>query len=219
MPEMDGFALARQIRAGEAAVSQQRRLAIIAATADVAPTILQRCTAAGMDGYLAKPLEIDRLEALLRRHLPAAFDLRRPRRDAESTVATPAILDAIDPDVFDPRTLVDTFGGFTDTAAALALKVVTAAALDVEAIREAFRAGGFDRMRRRSHAACGALQSVGAVRLARLMHDLHSAVEAGNLETATVYADCLDETYAELRSEEHTSELQSIMRIPYAGFY
>src|SRR3546814_4669699 len=83
MPEMDGFALARQIRAGEAAVSQQRRLAIIAATADVAPTILQRCTAAGMDGYLAKPLEIDRLEALLRRHLPAAFDLRRPRRDAE----------------------------------------------------------------------------------------------------------------------------------------
>src|SRR3546814_12123440 len=32
------------------------------------------------------------------------------------------ILDAIDPDVFDPRTLVDTFGGFTDAAAALALK-------------------------------------------------------------------------------------------------
>src|SRR3546814_6282261 len=49
MPEMDGFALARQIRAGEAAGSQQRRLAIIAATADVAPTILQRCTAAGID--------------------------------------------------------------------------------------------------------------------------------------------------------------------------
>src|SRR3546814_7634800 len=108
------------------------------------------------------------------------------------------ILDAIDPDVFDPRTLVDTFGGFTDAAAALALKVVTAAALDVEAIREAFRAGGFDRMRRRSHAACGALQSVGAVRLARLMHDLHSAVEAGNLETATVHADCLHDTYAVL---------------------
>src|SRR3546814_6067620 len=114
MPEMDGFALARQIRAGEAAGSQQRRLAIIAATADVAPTILQRCTAAGMDGYLAKPPEIDRLEALLRRHLPAAFDLRRPRRDAEPTVATPEFLDAIDPDLFEHTPPVDTFGASTD---------------------------------------------------------------------------------------------------------
>ncbi len=65
MPVMDGLAAARAIRGRDGA---NRTVPIIALTASAMTDELERCTAAGMNGLLAKPLEIGRLREILDRH-------------------------------------------------------------------------------------------------------------------------------------------------------
>lgn len=59
MPGMDGLAAARAIRAGEAG-DENREIPIVAMTAYASQEDEQACYAAGMDGYLAKPLNMQR---------------------------------------------------------------------------------------------------------------------------------------------------------------
>lgn len=54
MPEMDGFAATRAIRAKEA--GKGKRIPILALTASVGAAVEGECAAAGMDGYLSKPI-------------------------------------------------------------------------------------------------------------------------------------------------------------------
>ncbi len=66
MPELDGLAATRVIRADPAA----QHLPIIALTANALPADVQACLDAGMDDYVAKPIERAHLFAVLRRWLP-----------------------------------------------------------------------------------------------------------------------------------------------------
>jgi signal transduction histidine kinase/ActR/RegA family two-component response regulator len=61
MPEMDGFEATRAIRAKEQ--SSGAHLPIIAMTARAMKGDEERCLAAGMDGYVAKPIQVDDLFA------------------------------------------------------------------------------------------------------------------------------------------------------------
>ncbi|WP_431304755.1 ATP-binding protein [Sediminicoccus sp. BL-A-41-H5] len=72
MPLMDGYAATRAIRA---VPGPRGRVPIIAMTASVMPGDTERCTAAGMDGHLPKPLGKTELLAAVQRVLDA-----RPRR-------------------------------------------------------------------------------------------------------------------------------------------
>jgi signal transduction histidine kinase/CheY-like chemotaxis protein len=72
MPEMDGWEATRRWRVLEAAQPTQTRLPIIALTANAVQGDRERCLAAGMDGYLAKPFEPATLHALLSQWLPQA---------------------------------------------------------------------------------------------------------------------------------------------------
>ena len=62
MPGMDGIEAARCMRAAE---PDDRRTPIIALTADADPEMRDACLAAGMDGFVTKPLDRDRLNAAL----------------------------------------------------------------------------------------------------------------------------------------------------------
>ncbi len=71
MPVMDGFAATQAIRANETAVreagaaSRNLRLPIVAMTAQTLPADRQAALAAGMDAYLAKPIDSTRLREIL----------------------------------------------------------------------------------------------------------------------------------------------------------
>jgi len=69
MPEMDGFEATRQVRQRE---GPSRHTPIIAMTAGAMEEDRRRCLAAGMDDYIAKPVQIDRLEQTLIRYVSAS---------------------------------------------------------------------------------------------------------------------------------------------------
>ncbi|MGQ0463923.1 MAG: response regulator [Sporichthyaceae bacterium] len=62
MPEMDGLEATARIRERW----PQRPVRIVAMTASDAPEDVRRCLAAGMDGFLGKPIVLDALADLLR---------------------------------------------------------------------------------------------------------------------------------------------------------
>lgn len=68
MPGMDGVGALRELRAREAA-SAQRRTPVIMVTAYDLPEDRRRLLDAGADGYVAKPLDAERLAAEIRRVL------------------------------------------------------------------------------------------------------------------------------------------------------
>jgi len=90
MPEMDGLEATRRIRAFER-IGAGEHVPILALTAQAMKGDAERCREAGMDGYVAKPIDPVSLFAEIERLVPA----RAPAADA--AVAAPAPLAAREP--------------------------------------------------------------------------------------------------------------------------
>lgn len=63
MPIMDGYEATARIRKSE--IGAHRQLRIVAMTANAMEGDREKCITAGMDGYLSKPIEIDRMQKML----------------------------------------------------------------------------------------------------------------------------------------------------------
>jgi CheY-like chemotaxis protein len=84
MPEMGGFECTAIIRKREQMTG--KRLPIIAMTAHAMKGDEARCLAAGMDGYVSKPIEPDQFFNVVERHLgiasvPESWPTRSPRKN------------------------------------------------------------------------------------------------------------------------------------------
>jgi signal transduction histidine kinase len=68
MPEMDGYEATRRIRALE---KPGRHIPIVAMTANVFREDIEKCLQAGMDDHLGKPLDMEKVIAILQKYLGA----------------------------------------------------------------------------------------------------------------------------------------------------
>ena len=64
MPEMDGYEMLSQIRNGA-----RKEMPVIAVTAQAMLGDREKCLQAGADDYLSKPVDVDKLQAILSQHL------------------------------------------------------------------------------------------------------------------------------------------------------
>jgi len=92
MPELDGLEAARRIRAAEAATSLPRTR-IIALTANAFGEDRNACLAAGMDDFMVKPLERDRLAEILA--VPGSGRLEFAQRDFLHKVVSRLLQDEV----------------------------------------------------------------------------------------------------------------------------
>ena len=71
MPHMDGFEATRIMRQTQAG---SRRVPIVALTASVTARDREECLIAGMDDFLGKPLEVERIHSMLDKWRALQFD-------------------------------------------------------------------------------------------------------------------------------------------------
>ena len=88
MPVMDGLEAAVKIRKREAELGR-RRCPIVAVTANVYEENQQRCSDAGIDDFLAKPIIIDELNRILATWLPADATAPAPAPASPAAQALP----------------------------------------------------------------------------------------------------------------------------------
>lgn len=102
MPEMDGYEATRIIRIRESSLDndeipvtgKQRRIPIIAMTANAMQGDREKCLAAGMDDYMSKPIKVDGIAKALMQWLPQLQENRFDDYDPPSTNADDQILSA-----------------------------------------------------------------------------------------------------------------------------
>ncbi len=71
MPLMDGYETSQQIRRAEAAANDDKRIPIIALTANALQGDREKCLSAGMDDYLSKPFNRKQIQGILKIWSPA----------------------------------------------------------------------------------------------------------------------------------------------------
>jgi two-component system sensor histidine kinase/response regulator len=127
MPEMDGYEATREIRRLE---EGKRHIAIVALTAHAMTGDEEKCRAAGMDAYLTKPIDRDKLDACLERLFPATGSTGSAPALTEAPIEWEALLKSVDGDAGFVRDLLAAFIGAADrelAAIAAALRTGDAA--------------------------------------------------------------------------------------------
>ena len=194
MPRLDGYALTRRVRAGE--VLAGGHLPIVALTAAALSGEAAKCFAAGMDDYLAKPVTLAALEAMVARWLPTALDLRKPGADQgqpasapvvaiAAAVCAPAASSAPSPDevVLDVAFVIELFGD-SEQARSMMGYFLETTLLTVTELVQYLEAGALDDVRFAAHSIAGAARTAGAGELAAVASALEAVVVEAGIEGA-----------------------------------
>jgi CheY-like chemotaxis protein len=183
MPIMDGITATRKIRE----LAGLRQAPIIALTANAMSGDRERCEAAGMDDYLTKPIEVERLRSIL-----SKFGLALPesppnpadsRTDSSGSLRSP----------LDLRALNDLVGGDDAFARELAAAFIDSGDALLAQIRLAAAGGNREDLERAAHKLKGASANMQAHNLQALAHRLET-----DSRSATA---ALEPTIARLRQE------------------
>jgi CheY-like chemotaxis protein len=141
LPVMDGYAATAELRRRENGTDH---LPIIALTAHTFGGERDRCLAAGMDDFVAKPVRADALAAALERHIEPPLDTAR-------------LLDAV---------------GSEELVAQIVELFLAQAAAHVETIGRAIAENDADAVVRTAHTLKGSAATVGAAGVARAAAEL-----------------------------------------------
>jgi PAS domain S-box-containing protein len=164
MPVMDGVTATREIRGLERG---GRHVPIVALTANVMAGQLERCLEAGMDDFLAKPLDIHRLRDVLDR-----FGLASKQAEDDTRRAT--ILFADSP--LDMARIDSIAAGDRDFANELLNLFIEGTQQSLSVLRDAAINNDKITVAREAHKLKGACGNVGATRLAQLAEQVESAI-------------------------------------------
>jgi len=163
MPVMDGFAASREIIGVHGGAAPP----IIALTASVLEEDRQRCLAAGMVGFLPKPLRIDELSEALARYARKPEEMDAPRiMAAEPASAHDKVPEGGAPVVLMDWSRLEQFKEFDDEERSMTREVIALFTSDapnrIDDIREALDASDSAELSRAAHALKGAASNVGA---------------------------------------------------------
>ena len=193
MPEMDGFEMTGKIRENEDINGD--RFPIIAITANALQGEEQRCLAAGMDGYLSKPLDMKRLQAVLEHWLPHAAT--GPTASLpDDTVSAPICDGDVSGDkVIDVSALTDVFGDDRSVVMEILREFLPAASEAVLAMEQALDRQDAGGIAAQTHKLKSSAKAVGAHRLSSCCFQAEMATKDGDWANLTRLVPDIREQY------------------------
>jgi signal transduction histidine kinase/DNA-binding response OmpR family regulator len=184
MPVMGGMDATRHIREWEA--SAGGHIPIIAVTARAMKGDREACLAAGMDGYLPKPIQAKKLLALIAKtagdDVPGERDARfRSDKRDRAAHANPRVDGSVD---LDEEKLLVTVAGNRELARELAEIFLGELAPRMKALEAAVDAGDPEQVRFTAHALRGSAGSISAMSVWERAGALETMARNGELSTA-----------------------------------
>jgi two-component system sensor histidine kinase/response regulator len=181
MPVRDGYQTVAELRRRERETRVSRRVAVVALTANAMPGDRDRCLAAGMDDYLAKPFTSARLHTVLRRWAPVKAV--QPQPVLEKAALDKAALEGVlSGDRAERSRVLDRL---------IALFHQTTREQMAE-LRTAVVEGNCEHLRSVAHAAKSGGSSVGAIRVAALCERLEQSADVATAEQQRAMLDSLE---------------------------
>jgi signal transduction histidine kinase/DNA-binding response OmpR family regulator len=200
MPELDGCDAALRIRRHEQTQKLRSRTPIIAVTASVLREDRERCIAAGMNDFLAKPVRQRTLAAMLDKWLSA-----RPRHNVEEppAIQPESVADTpwsmLPSSVFDLEQLQEMRTIAGDTFEYLMEQFYASTLTGLAAMNSALANGDAQELRRAAHKLKGAAATLGAKTIAQRCTALEIIGKEQRLDAAAEHIRVLEQEYHEVR--------------------
>ena len=194
MPDMDGLEATRHIRTHRASV-HNHDIPIIAMTAHAMQGDKERCLAAGMDDYVAKPISFQALADALEKWLPcetADADKQRSGQNRSQGSHSGSV-------IFDHATMLKRLMGDEDLANTILQGFVMDIPRQITTLREYLETGDASGVERQAHTIRGASANIGGDALYALCGELERAANAGRLEAVRGRLNELEKTFETLR--------------------
>jgi signal transduction histidine kinase/DNA-binding NarL/FixJ family response regulator len=179
MPEMDGYEATRAVREGKAG-QKNKRLPIIAITANAMQGDREKCTLSGMDDYLSKPIHLSALKSTLIKWLlkDGAEVVSIVDENIPETTTQPV---SIELPLWDEADALHRLGGNS----ALLDKIIESFMKDgpksLGALKEALIQNNSEDAQLHAHSLKGSAGNVGALRLQDIGKHLEAAAKNKNL--------------------------------------
>ena len=196
MPEMDGYELASTIRRLESA-NGGKRIPIIACTANALGGEAEICFAAGMDDYLAKPVELMQMLKKLDQWLPI------PEAEAAPYEQSANRLNSSEPGAATPverAVLSEISGGDAAVERDILLDFRRVNDEDTIMLKQAVASNDIPQVTRAAHRIKGACKMVGAMGLASVCEHIEHASRANDWNTIKVYMDAHHQEWRRLNA-------------------
>ena len=180
MPEMDGLEATMKIRTREGEQQGSRRLPIIAMTANAMQGDREKCLQAGMDDYLAKPVKLELMEAMLARWIPG----QAPPDEQMAPVLSEqpeAVIESVDAAVLTDLRELDTTCGLLST---LITHFLEDTPMSLTALDDALQRGDPQALTRVAHELSASSGNVGARRMRQFCVELYALGKAKDLTKA-----------------------------------
>jgi signal transduction histidine kinase/DNA-binding response OmpR family regulator/HPt (histidine-containing phosphotransfer) domain-containing protein len=202
MPEMDGFEATRAIRAR---ADTKAQIPIVAVTAQSIQGDRERCLQAGMDDYIAKPVEQEAFAAALKKWLTGKRNPAAGNEQPADTVtgAAPSLPDV--PAALDPKVVARLRGLAAETEPSLLAQIYVSFHNEgiqrIGALRQCASAGDVMALRKVAHALKGASANVGAWRMADIARQLQMLDEAGPLNATQDLIEQIDAEFGRVQRD------------------
>lgn len=191
MPKMNGFQLTEIIRQQEN--GQNHHLPILAITANTISGEIERCHRAGMDDYLAKPVKLDDLHAVIKKHWVFSPENKRPLFATTTQSADHHTH-------FDITVLENTLGDQPESHREVLSVFTQSAPASVEEIRQAVILQDHAALHAAAHKLKSAARAIGARLLATICQLLEVNSYQDDWEKVSLLADKLNTAMTQVES-------------------